>query len=113
MLSKIWISLYQSRDLRVNLFKDLSRIILSLSQLPLPYIEFWIIDEQVVLLLANRLLIHQFQSLENKGIPTNIAKTLIYTTVDTYYTNLLAYHDSRIRYQPNSIVDKKAVTHRW
>jgi hypothetical protein len=52
-------------------------------------------------------LIHQFQSLENEGIPTNIARTFTYTTADAYYIDLLACHDNRIRNQPNSIVDEK------
>ena len=105
MLSNTWTNLCQSQDLRVNLFRDLSRIILSLSQLPLPRIGAWTIDERGVLTLANRPLTHQFQSLENEGIPT-IARTLTYTTADAYYIDLLACHDSRIRIQPNSIVDE-------
>ncbi len=107
MLSETWTNLCQSQDLRVNLFRDLSRIILSLSQLPLPRIGSWTIDERGVLTLTNRPLIHQFQSLENEGIPTNIARTLTYTTADAYYIDLLACHDNRIRNQPNSIVDEK------
>ena len=107
MLSKTWNTLRQSQGLRVNLFRDLSRIILSLSQLPLPSIGSWTIDKRGVLKLANRPLIHQFQSLENEGIPTNIARNLTYATADAYYIDLLACHDSRIRNQPNSIVDEK------
>ncbi|PVH68475.1 hypothetical protein DL98DRAFT_441135, partial [Cadophora sp. DSE1049] len=57
--------------------------------------------------LANRLLIYQFQSLENKSIPTNITKTLTYTTANAYYINLLAYYNNRIRNQPNFIIDEK------
>ncbi|PVH82322.1 hypothetical protein DL98DRAFT_548036 [Cadophora sp. DSE1049] len=96
-----------SQDLRVNLFRDLSRIIFSLSQLPLPRIGSWTINERGVLTLANRLLIYQFQSLENEGIPTNIARTFTYTTANAYYINLLACYDNRIRNQPNFIVDEK------
>lgn len=107
MLSETWTNLCQSQDLRANLFRDLSRIILSLSQLPLPRIGSWTIDERGVLTLANRPLIHQFQSPENEGIPTNIARNLTYTTTDAYYIDLLACHDNRIRNQPNSIVDEK------
>jgi hypothetical protein len=106
MLSETWSSHYQSQDLRVNLFRDLSRIIPSLSQLPLPCIGSWTIDERGILTLANRPLIHQFQSLENEGIRINIPRTLTYTTADAYYLDLLACHDSRIRDQPNSIVDE-------
>ncbi|KAH9212706.1 hypothetical protein DL95DRAFT_391203, partial [Leptodontidium sp. 2 PMI_412] len=107
ILSETWTNLGQRQDLRDNLFRDLSRIILSLSQLPLPCIGSWTIDEQGVLTLSNRPLIHQFQSLENEGIATNIARTLTYTAADVYYSDLLACHDNRIRDQLNSIVDEK------
>ena len=93
MLSESWDKFHHDRDLRTNFFKDLSHII----QSPLPYIGSWTIDERGVLTLANRPLIHQFQSLENEGIPTNIARTLTYTTADAYYIDLLVCHDSRIR----------------
>ncbi|ESZ90507.1 hypothetical protein SBOR_9108 [Sclerotinia borealis F-4128] len=32
---------------------------------------------------------------------------LTYTTADSYYSDLLACHDSRIRHQPNSLINKK------
>lgn len=107
MLSETWTSHCQDQELRSNLFRDLSRIILSLTQLPLPRIGSWTIDDRGFLTLTNRPSIHQFHSLENEHIPTNIARTLTYTTTDTYYLDLLACHDSRIRNQPNSISDEK------
>ena len=97
MLSETWVTFGQNQELRVNLFGDLSRIILSLSQLPLPRIGSWTIDERGILTLTNRPLVYQFQCLENEGIPTNITRTLTYSTADAYYLDLLACHDSRIR----------------
>ncbi|TVY53166.1 hypothetical protein LCER1_G005575, partial [Lachnellula cervina] len=90
MLSETWTERSQSQDLRANLIRDISRIILSLSQLPLSRIGSWTIDGRGVLTLANRPLIHQYQSPENEGIPTYIARILTYTTTNSYYTNLLA-----------------------
>lgn len=107
MLSETWTDCCQNHDLRANLFKDLSRIILSLSRFPMPCIGSWTIDNHGVLKLANRPLIHQFHSLENEHIPTNIPRSLTYTTTDAYYLDLLACHDSRIRNQPNSISDEE------
>lgn len=107
MLSASWTDLYQSQDLRTNLFRDMSRIILSLSQVPPPCIGSWMIDKQGVLMLTNRPLIHQFHALENEGIPTNIPRTQTYMCADTHYMDLLACHDSRVRHQPNSIFSEK------
>jgi hypothetical protein len=107
MLSETWADQRLDPALRANLFKDLSRIILSLSQQPLPRIGSWTINKQGVLQLTNRPLIQQFHSLENEGIPTKIPRDLTYTTADAYYSDLLACHDSRIRHQPNSIIDEK------
>jgi hypothetical protein len=45
------------------------------------------------------------QQLENFGIPTDIPRNLTYTTADSYLLDLLACHDNRIRYMPNSIHD--------
>jgi hypothetical protein len=105
MLSETWTN-RQSQELRSNLFRDISRIMLSLSQIPLPCIGSWTIDNRGILALTNRPLIHQFHSLENENIPTNIPRNLTNTTTDAYYLDLLACHDSRIRNQPNSILDE-------
>jgi len=107
MLSESWDEFHHDRALRTNFFKDLSHIMLALSQSPLPRIGSWTIDEQGVLMLINRPLAHHFHSLENEGIPTNIPRDLTYTTTDAYYTDLLACHDSRIRNQPNSIINEE------
>ena len=107
LLSESWDDLRHDRNLRSNFFKDLSHIMLTLSQLPLPRIGSWTIDERGVLMLTNRPLAHHFHSLENEGILTNIPRHLTYTTTDAYYTDLLACHDSRIRNQPNSIISEE------
>jgi hypothetical protein len=107
MLSESWDEFHHDHNLRTNFFKDLSRIMLTLSQLPLPCIGSWTIDERGVLRLTNRPLAHHFHSLENEGIPTNIPRNLTYTTTDAYYADLLSCHDSRIRNQPNSMINEE------
>lgn len=107
MLSESWDELHHDQHLRTSLFKDLSRIILALSQMPLPRIGSWTIDERGRLLLTNRPLAHHFHSLQNEGVPINILRDLTYVDTDAYYWDLLACHDSRIWKQPNSLIDLK------
>ena len=79
---------------------------LLLAQSSFPRIGSLTIDNRGVLSLTNRPLTLQLQQLENRGIPTNIPRNLTYFAADTYFLDLLAYHDSRIRHQPNSIQNK-------
>ncbi|KKK16554.1 hypothetical protein AOCH_004573 [Aspergillus ochraceoroseus] len=83
----------------------LSRIMLSLSRTPLPRIGSWTLDTNGILQLSNRPLTLRLHQLENAGIATNIGRSLTYSTADAYYLDLLSCHDSRIRYQPNSLSD--------
>ncbi|KAI2139489.1 hypothetical protein LOZ29_002403 [Ophidiomyces ophidiicola] len=84
MLSDTWPDLRLNHTLRTNLFRGLSRIILSLSQIQLPKI-------------GSKL----------EAIETLIPRDLTYATSDTFYSDILACHDSRIYNQPNSILDEK------
>jgi len=106
MLSESWKTFYYNWNQRANLFRDICQIMLLLAQSPFPCIGFLTIDNYGVLSFANRPLILQLQQLENKGIPTNILKNLTYSAVDAYFLDLLAYYNSRIQYQPNSIQNK-------
>lgn len=106
MLSKSWEEKRQDKSRRTNLFKDLSRIMLSLGRVPLARIGSLTLDDEGALSLTNRPLTLQLQDLENEGIPTHIARNCTYTAVEPYMLDLLSYHDSRLRYQPNSINDE-------
>lgn len=103
MLSKSWEEMRHDKQRRLNLFSDLSPIMLSLAQSPLPRIGSLTIDKHDVLCLINRPLTLRLQHLENEGIPTNIDRSLTYSTTNAYLLDLLLCHDSRIRDQPNSI----------
>jgi hypothetical protein len=107
MLSDSWNERCGDQVLRRNLFKGMSRIMLSLSQISLPHIGSWTIDDTGKLSLTNRPLLHQFHMAENESIPTGIPRSLTYWAADSFYADLLACHDSRIRNQPNSILNEK------
>ncbi|KAL4802052.1 hypothetical protein BDV18DRAFT_147438 [Aspergillus unguis] len=107
MLSETWDKLPHYPDRTKNLYRGLSRIMLSLSQIPAPRIGSWTLDSEWVLQLCNRPLTLRLHQLENAGIPTNIGRNLTYASTDSYYSDLLSCHDSRIIYQPNSIHDEE------
>lgn len=69
LLSESWDELRHDHDLRTNFFKDLSHIMLALSQSPLPRIGSWTIDEQGILMLTNRPLTHHSILLRTKVFP--------------------------------------------
>ena len=106
MLLESWEEKRQDRSRRTNLFRDLSRIMLSLGRTPLPRIGSFTLNDQGVLSLTNRPLTLRLQDLENEGVPTNIARHDSYTSVEPYMLDLLAYHDSLLRHRPNSINDQ-------
>lgn len=106
MLSETWDECRFHEDKRNNLFRDLSRIMLSMSRLPAPRIGSWTLDSNGVLQLSNRPLTLRLHQLENGSIPTNISRSTTYLAADSYYQDLLSCHDSRIKSQPNSVNDE-------
>jgi hypothetical protein len=107
MLSESWESRREDKERRSNLFGDLSRIILAMTRIPHHRIAAWTINDRGVLSLTNRPLTGIMQLLENEGIPTDIPRDLTYSNVDEYYLDVLAYHDNRIKHQPNSLRDQE------
>lgn len=103
MLSDTWFEKRHDTELRSNFFRDISRILLSLSRSPLPRIGSFIIDSEGFLTLANRPLSMELQELENEGVPTNIPRDYTYSTVESYVSDILGVHDNRLRHQPNAV----------
>ncbi len=106
MLAQSWEEKRHDKRRRTNLFRDLSRIMLSLGRTPLARIGSFTLDNEGVLSLTNRPLTMRLNFLENLGTPTNIARDDTYTAVEPYLLDLLSYHDNRLLHQPNSISDK-------
>lgn len=96
-----------NEKLRKNLFRDLSKIFLSLSRVTLPRIGSFIIDANGYLTLANRRLSSEIHELENENIPVDIPRDFTYSTVDSYLVDFLSCHDSRMQHQPNAVMDLK------
>ncbi|GAD96456.1 predicted protein [Paecilomyces variotii No. 5] len=105
MLSNSWMNGCCNKTLWENLFRDLSRIMLSMSRIPLPRIGSFVINENGFLRLINRPLSIELHQLENENNPTNIARDYTYSTVDSYIVDLLGVHDNRFRDQPNAVND--------
>lgn len=106
MLSNTFTKHVDDQRHRRNLFRDLSRIMLSLTKTPLPRIGSFTMDNCGFISLTNRPLTLRLQYLENEGIPTNIRRRRTYSSVEPYFLDLLSYHDSRLIHQPNSINDE-------
>lgn len=82
MLSETWGEFQNCPSRRASLLRDLSRIILSLSQSPLLRIGSWTLDSSGILQLTNRPLTSRIQLLENERIVTNIDRNLTYSVAD-------------------------------
>ncbi|EGD86882.2 hypothetical protein H112_05393 [Trichophyton rubrum D6] len=103
MLSDTWFKNSNNAILRKTLFKGLASIMLSLARAPLPRIGSFVIDNNGFISLSNRPLTLEIQELENEGIPIDIARDYTYSTTDSYATDMVSLHDSRLLYQPNAI----------
>ncbi|KAJ5246544.1 hypothetical protein N7468_001527 [Penicillium chermesinum] len=103
MLSDTWDTGRHDQKLRTNLFRGLSRIMISLTRIPLPRIGSFILDDSGYLRLSNRPLTLQIQLLENEHIPVDIPRHITHSTADSYIHDILNFHENRFRYQPNAI----------
>jgi hypothetical protein len=106
MLSTTWDALCGDSERRTNFFRDLSRIMLSLTRRPLPHIGSLTIDDEGVVSLANRPLSMIVPEAENDSCPPVASRSYVYSTVEPYVLDLFNYHDNRIRYQPNSVISR-------
>ncbi|KAJ5544125.1 hypothetical protein N7494_005404 [Penicillium frequentans] len=103
MLSESWEEGRHNAQLRMNLFRGLSRTLLSLTRIPLPRIGSFVLDDKGYLRLNNRPLTLQIHQLENEQIPIDIPREVTYISVDSYINDILSLHESRLRHQPNAV----------
>ncbi|PWY88822.1 hypothetical protein BO94DRAFT_623886 [Aspergillus sclerotioniger CBS 115572] len=103
MLFNTWPLQHTCSRLRTNFFRDLSRIFLSLAKIPLQKIGSFTIDNRGFLKHTNRPLSLGIQELENEEIPVDMPRDYTYSNTDSYIVDTLAYHDNRLRHQPNAI----------
>ncbi|EFQ97991.1 hypothetical protein MGYG_01027 [Nannizzia gypsea CBS 118893] len=103
MLSDTWFKHSTNTALRATLFRSLARIMLSFYRIPLPHIGSFTIDNNGLISLSNRPLTLEIQELENEEIPIDIQRHYTYSTTDSYITDIVGIHDSRLIHQPNAI----------
>ncbi|KAK2798474.1 hypothetical protein FQN50_008834 [Emmonsiellopsis sp. PD_5] len=106
MLSCTWNDKRHDKDLRANLFKGLTQIILKLAKVPVPRIGSFVINDDGFLVLSNRPLSLEIHQLEREEIPVDIPRGMTYCSVDSYVADTLSFHDSRLHHQPNAINDE-------
>lgn len=85
-----------------NLYRSMSKIMISLAKIPQPRIGSWTVDNDGRLSLSNRPLLSHLHQLENWDIPTDIPRNMTYSSADSFYLDLLAVHDNRFQYQGNA-----------
>ncbi|KAJ6023805.1 hypothetical protein N7540_004602 [Penicillium herquei] len=107
MLSNTWFDKeHHTIERRSNYFHSLSRILLSISKIPLPSIGSFFVDRNGDLILGNRPLTMEIQELENDSIPTDIPRDSTFSTIQSYVADILQMHDNRLRCQPNAVNDR-------
>ncbi|KAI9747918.1 MAG: hypothetical protein M4579_007357 [Chaenotheca gracillima] len=106
MLSETWEEQRHNKSRRANLFKDLSRIILSLGRTPLPRLGSFTVNDRGILSLTNRPLTMELHRMENEGIPIDIPRDVTYSTTELYIRDLLHCYRTRLTHQPNAIHDE-------
>ncbi|KAJ5195419.1 uncharacterized protein N7498_008857 [Penicillium cinerascens] len=103
MLSDTWENGCHDKALRKTLFRDLSCMMIALTRTPLQRIGSFILDDTGHLRLSNRPLTLQIPFLENEGIPIDMSRRVTHLRADSYINDILAFHDSRFRHQPNAV----------
>lgn len=85
-----------------NLYKGISKIMISLARIPQPRIGSWTINNNGDISLTNRPLYCHLHQLENWSIPSGIPRDMTYISTDSFYLDLLTGHDNRLWYQANA-----------
>ncbi|KAI9753693.1 MAG: KRRI-Interacting protein 1 [Chaenotheca gracillima] len=95
-LSASWEDQQHDETLRANLFKGLSRIILSLGRLPLPRVGSFSLDDHGYLRLTNRPLNLELHQMENEEIPIELPRDHTYSATEPYMLDLISCHRMRL-----------------
>ncbi|KKZ63886.1 hypothetical protein EMCG_01839 [[Emmonsia] crescens] len=105
MLSNVFSNLQTDMQTE-NLYRSLSRIMISLARIPQRRIGSWTINNDGQISLTNRPMFYHLHQLENWSIPTDIPRNITYTSADSLYLDLLTSHDNRLQYQKNAVFDE-------
>ncbi|CAK7236969.1 hypothetical protein SCUCBS95973_009788 [Sporothrix curviconia] len=86
----------------VNLFRGVSRIILSLARVPQPRIGAFRFNDDGTISLDGRPVTADMVVLENAGAPRTMAVDTTYSSVDEYVDELQTFHEQRFLAAPNA-----------
>ncbi|OAA66015.1 hypothetical protein SPI_02802 [Niveomyces insectorum RCEF 264] len=89
---------------RRNLFRSVSRIMLSLARIPQPRIGSYRFNYDGTIALANRPVTCDMVILERRGAPRILHEDKTYTSVDEYVSDMLTFHDHRFLAAPNAVL---------
>ncbi|KMP09532.1 hypothetical protein CIRG_09702 [Coccidioides immitis RMSCC 2394] len=89
-----------------NLYRSISKIMISLAKISQPRIGSWTIDNDGRISLSIRPMYCHLHQLENYAIPSGIPRNMTYTGADGFYLDLLTGHDNRLRHQANAAFDE-------
>ncbi|KAI9730802.1 MAG: hypothetical protein M1818_008082 [Claussenomyces sp. TS43310] len=103
MLSETWEEKRHDKHRREILFRDLSKIMLSVGRTSLPRIGSFTIDDHGIISLTNRPLTLELQQLENEDVQVGIPRDRTYTTTNAYVMDLLTCHRNRLISQLNAV----------
>lgn len=111
MPSKTWEAKRDDERLRTNLYRSLSRVMITLARIPLPRIGAFRVDDHGRLRLDNRPLSFDFVMMENEGIPLDIPRDATYSAVDAFVLDILSTFDRRLLHQTNGVSSAEDTYH--
>ena len=103
MLSRTWHVKRHDMERRKGLFQGISRIILSLTHVPLPRIGSFSFNEDGTVTLSNRPQSASMMILEKEGSPRIIERNTAYQCTEPFVSDLLRFHDQRFLSYSNVI----------
>lgn len=93
---------------RRNLYRSISRIMLSIARVPQPQIGAFRFDPaNGTIALASRPVTCDMAMLENEGVPRVMQPGVLYTSARAYVEKLLAFQDARFRSLANSVTGRE------
>ncbi|PKS08177.1 hypothetical protein jhhlp_005453 [Lomentospora prolificans] len=103
MLSQVWKDGCSDENKMKNLFRSLSRLILSVGRIPQPRIGSFTFNSDGAITLTNRPLTCSMAIMEAQGAQRVLERHQTYSCTDAFVSDLLSLHDSRFLNQRNAV----------
>ncbi|KAI5273016.1 hypothetical protein E4T47_03812 [Aureobasidium subglaciale] len=106
MLSSSWKEYRHDKRRRSNLYRGMTKMMLDIARVPLPRIGSWTMSNNGTISLTNRPLSDWTGFWNKNNVPTCIPRGMTYGSTESFVQDVIRYQDSRMRHQPNAILDK-------